>query len=65
MNEITLDKRDIFIIKSIVKLIICSLIILNLDNYNLVILLFMIMAFIWYGRRKTIFFANDEGLLWW
>lgn len=46
MNEITLDKRDIFIIKSIAKLIICSLIVLNLDNYNLVILLFMIMAFI-------------------
>jgi len=46
MNEITLDKRDIFIIRSVVKLIICSLIILNLDNYNLVILLFMIMSFI-------------------
>lgn len=46
MKQVILDDRDIFFIKSVVKLIICSLILLNMDNQNLVILLFMIMAFV-------------------
>jgi len=46
MKQFVLDERDVYIIKSLTKLVICSLIVLNIDNYNLVILLFMIMAFI-------------------
>ena len=46
MKEVVLREIDIVVIKTIIKLICCFIISLNLDNYNFVIFMFMLMAFI-------------------
>ena len=46
MKEYVVTEREVIIIKILVKCIICSMIALNINNYNLVIFLLMTMAFI-------------------
>ena len=46
MKQIVLNEKEIYFIKFGIKLLICCIIALNINNYNLVMLLFMIMAFI-------------------
>lgn len=46
MKEYVITERDVIIIKILIKFLICSIIALNINNYNLVIFLLMTMAFI-------------------
>lgn len=46
MKEYIITERDAIIIKILTKFLIGSIIALNINNYNLVIFLLMIMTFI-------------------
>jgi len=46
MKEYIITERDAIIIKILIKFLIGSIIALNINNYNLVIFLLMIMTFI-------------------
>lgn len=46
MKEIILNEKDIFLIKTFTKLFISFVIALNIENYNLVIFLLLIMSFV-------------------
>lgn len=46
MRQFVIDERDLIIVKFLIKCFICSIVALNINNYNLVIFLLMTMTFI-------------------